>query len=277
MQTVITMTSWTKRINFVPKFIYRFLTTQTVKPDIFYLWLAEQEFPNKEKDLPEDLLLVCESFNVKICWTKDNEYCFKRWYVYPKHFEDLVISVDDDIILSPNTIEVIQNEYKRNPIKQVLHYKNCGGEIEIKNGIEYFIGALKQKSSIKNYFQGNCAFAPYSFPLESFSEEMIRLRKEICPKCDESWLHPFLIKDNIPITFMNGVRWVETEETKSSAISNDLHRNLVEINGHEYKKADLYKLVVLQNNADLLKSWIKVFPNYSVNKFISTDLLKVLH
>lgn len=271
------MTSWTKRINFVGKFIYQFMKTQTVKPDVFYLWLAEDEFPNKEKELPQDLLMVCEVFGVKICWTKDNEYCFKRWYVYPKHFNDLVISVDDDILLSSNMIEAIQNEYKKNPIKQVLHYKNCGGEIEIKNGIEYTIGQLKQKSSIKNYFQGNCAFAPGSFPLESFSKEMIELRKKICPKCDESWLHPFLIKDNIPITFMNGVRWVETEETKQTAISKDLHFNLIKINNKMYKKADLYKYLVLKELPELKKMWKFVFPNYNFNKFNLTkeDFLKL--
>lgn len=276
MKTVITMTSWTKRIQYVGRFIYQFMKTQTVKPDMFYLWLDEEEFPKKEADLPKELLLVCEHFNVQLCWTKDNEYCFKRWYVYPKHYEDLVISVDDDIILSPNAIETIQNEYRKNPIKQVLHYKNCGGEIEIRNGIEYTIGTLKQKSSIKNYFQGNCAFAPGSFPLESFSEEMIELRKKICPKCDESWLHPFLIKDSIPITFMNGVSWVETEETKSTAISNDLHRNLVKINGRDYKKADLYKLSVLKNNSDLLEAWVKVFPIYNAEQLSIEELLGVL-
>ncbi len=275
MKTVITMTSWTKRINFVARWIHYFLMSQTVKPDAFYLWLAEEEFPKKEADLPKELLLVCEHFNVQLCWTKDNEYCFKRWYVYPKHYEDLVISVDDDIILSPNAIEAIQNEYKRNPVKQVLHYKNCGGEIEIKNGIEYFIGHLKQKSSVKNYFQGNCAFAPYSFPLESFSEEMIKLRKEICPKCDESWLHPFLIKDNIPITFMYGVRWFETEETKETAISKDLHLNLVKIGDQEYKKADLYKYLVLNSVSELKDAWQTVF-NYDFDRFNLDELRGIL-
>ena len=96
MKIVITMTSWTKRIQYVAKTIYYFLKTQTVKPDMFYLWLAEDEFPNKEKDLPEDLLTICSVFNVQIKWTKYNEYAFKRWYVYPKHNDDLVISIDDD-------------------------------------------------------------------------------------------------------------------------------------------------------------------------------------
>lgn len=270
------MTSWIQRINVVAKFIYHFMTTQSIKPDIFYLWLAEDEFPNKEHDLPNDLLLICESFNIKICWTKLNEYCFKRWYVYPQHYSDLVISIDDDIILSPNMIEAIRKEYIKHPIPQVIHYKNCGGEITIKNGIEYHIGNLHNKSSIKNYFQGNCAFTPNSFPLEAFSNDMIKLRQKICPKCDESWLHPFLIKNKIPISFMNGISWIETENTKSSAISNDLHRNLISINGKKYKKADIYKYIVLNSIPQLKEPWKTVFPEYNEHAIeVSVDdLLK---
>ena len=100
MKIVLTMTSWVKRINHVAKSIYRFLQTQTIKPDYCYLWLAEEEFPNRENDLPHELLLVCEALNVRICWTKYNEYAFKRWYVYPKHNDDLVISIDDDNAIS---------------------------------------------------------------------------------------------------------------------------------------------------------------------------------
>jgi len=54
MKTIVTMTSWTKRIHCVDKSIYTFFKTQMEKPDIFYLWLAIEEFPNKEKDLPEE-------------------------------------------------------------------------------------------------------------------------------------------------------------------------------------------------------------------------------
>jgi hypothetical protein len=58
MKTVITMTTWSKRIQFTARAIYRFLKTQIVKPDLFYLWLAEEEFPNREADLPENLLAI---------------------------------------------------------------------------------------------------------------------------------------------------------------------------------------------------------------------------
>ncbi|WP_291631455.1 hypothetical protein [Clostridium sp.] len=102
MKTVVTMTSWTKRINCVARSIYYFMKTQTVKPDLFYLWLAEEEFPNKEKDLPNDLLMIIEGLHITLKWIKKNTYCHKRWNVYPEHMEDLVISIDDDVIYNSN-------------------------------------------------------------------------------------------------------------------------------------------------------------------------------
>jgi hypothetical protein len=268
MKIVITMTSWTKRINVVARCIYHFLTTQTIKPDIFYLWLAEEEFPNKEKDLPEDLLLVCEKFGINICWTKTNEYCFKRWYVYPKHYEDLVICIDDDIIQDPNTIKAIISKYNKNPIPQVIHYRGCGGRIIIKNEIEYFNGIRPiPEYDSANYMMGCCAFAPKSFPLNSFSSEMIELRKKICPKCDESWIHPFLIMNDIPITFVYGLKWKEISNIQNVAIRNDLHFNLVTINNRKYKKADIYKYLVLNYIPELKKQWKIKFPNYNFNHF----------
>lgn len=263
MKTVITMTSWTKRIQYVGKAIYRFLSSQTVKPDLFYLWLAEEEFPNKEKDLPEDLLLVCKSFNVKICWTKDNEYCFKRWYVYPKHYEDLVISIDDDMFYDIKTIETVINEYKNNPIPAVLHYNGSGGIVKITNGIHYTPTNKKIKISVKNYFMGQCAFTPHSFPLETLEKNIIKIRKNICPKCDESFLHPFLIKNDIPIIFISGLIHKEDSEKQDVAIRNDIHYNPININNKNYTKADLYKFTVLKTIPILKEKWQKEFPNYN--------------
>lgn len=263
MKTVITMTSWTKRIQYVAKAIYRFLKTQTVKPDVFYLWLAEDEFPNKEKDLPEELLMICSAFNIQICWTKDNEYCFKRWYVFPKHNDDMVISIDDDMFYDPRMIATVLEEYKRNPVPCVLHYHGSGGLIEIEDGIKYTITQKRVKSSLKNYFIGQCAFTPHSFPLEILEPKIVELRKKICPKCDESFIHPYLIKNNIPIVFIIGLISKEDSEKQDVAIRNDLHYSPVKINNKEYKKADLYKLKVLQTITELQSSWKNQFPNYN--------------
>ena len=80
-QVVITMTSWKGRIHVVGKCIYYFFTRQTEKPDVFYLWLSVEEFPNRENDLPADLLAVIDAFGVRLCWTETNEYIYKRWNI----------------------------------------------------------------------------------------------------------------------------------------------------------------------------------------------------
>ena len=48
---VVTMTSWKKRIDYVSISILSLLK-QTVKPRSIELNLSEEEFPNKENDLP---------------------------------------------------------------------------------------------------------------------------------------------------------------------------------------------------------------------------------
>ena len=107
---------------------------------------------------------------------------------------------------------------------------------------------------------------------------MIKLRKEICPICDESWIHPFLIKNNIPITFIFGLKWTEVSEIQSVGIKHNLHFNLVDIEGKQYKRADIYKYIVLKSIPELQESWKKAFPNYDFDYFkISVEeLLKII-
>lgn len=54
---VVTMTSWTKRINNCAK-VVRDVINGTKKPDAIYLNLSEEEFPGKEKDIPKELIAL---------------------------------------------------------------------------------------------------------------------------------------------------------------------------------------------------------------------------
>ena len=112
MKTVVTMTSYPKRINAVAEFIYIFFNTQTVKPDYFYLWLSEEEFPKKELSLPVELVRVCRYFNVCIRWVPYNDGCTKRWNVYPTHYNDIVVAIDEDNIYDFHLIEQMQSYSK---------------------------------------------------------------------------------------------------------------------------------------------------------------------
>lgn len=267
MKTIVTMTSWKGRIQSVGEAIFRFIKTQTVKPDEFYLWLSTDEFPTKENELPKELLLVCRGLNIQLKWCKYNEYAFKRWHVFPEHIGDLVISIDDDMDYFSTLVEDCINECKANPTPHVIHYSACGGLIEIHDGISYYITQQYHGPDARNYFFGQCAFTPGSFPLECITDDSTKLKRAICPKTDEGWIHPFLIKNNTPISFLSPKPRREHEEMQNAALRNDLHFNLVNINGHNYKRADVFRYMVIKSSPELTDSWLKAFPNYNINEF----------
>jgi hypothetical protein len=257
---VITMTSWVKRINYVAKAIYRFLTTQLDKPDIFYLWLSEEEFPNKEKDLPEDLLLICNTFNIKISWTKENEYCHKRWYVYPLHYNDIVIAIDDDCIYDKNLINFART-IAYNKIVYTI-FNNLTNEMFFNNDIKINY-KLSTSCSNKIKLSGNSIYPPGTFPLEAISEENIKLRKKYCKKCDESWIMPFLIFNNIPrsYSYKQDVKCnFKDPKYKNSA----LYYSYQSKNIH-WKHLQIY--IVLRLFPQLMNSWKHVFPAYNDKQY----------
>ena len=98
---IVSLTSWKKRIQYVSKTIYM-METQTIKPDLIVLNLAEDEFPNKEKDLPAELVLFSTTLdNFEIYWVKENTKAFKKVIPTIKRFfnEDCwIFSIDEDVL-----------------------------------------------------------------------------------------------------------------------------------------------------------------------------------
>ena len=85
---VVSMTSYPGRIMNVGKSIFLLLKKQTIKPDEIHLWLSIEEFPNKEKSLPEDLNLIIEKCDdVFLHWLEKNTYVHKRHEIF-KFIED---------------------------------------------------------------------------------------------------------------------------------------------------------------------------------------------
>lgn len=271
MKTIVTMTSWKQRINDVGLSIFRFFETQTVKPDIFYLWLAKEEFPNGFNELPRELLLTCAGLDVKLCWCEYNECAFKRWHVYPEHYNDLVISIDDDMIYSPDLIKDCQDNTRSNKTPHIIHYSACGGLIEIENGITYNITQKYAGPSPKNYFFGQCAFTPHAFPIEIMQPELLAIKRKICNRTDEGWLHPYVVKHNIPIEFLPAKYRSEDKRMQSCALRNGLHNKRISINGKLYKPQDVYRYMVIRSSTELTNAWMNLWPNYNMKEFNLTD------
>ncbi len=117
---IVTLTSWTARINYIEKTL-QILLNNFVKPYKLILNLAIEEFPNKNLDLPEKILKLLENDIFEINWVKKNNNVFKKLIpTLNKYKEDLIMTVDDDILYPNNMIANIIKHYKKlgrnNPI-----------------------------------------------------------------------------------------------------------------------------------------------------------------
>lgn len=123
---IVSFTSWTKRIKYC-KHTVDLMMNQTVLPNKIILNLAEEEFQNKEKDLPNDL--VEEAINnelFEIYWVKENTTVWKKIIPTMDRFpNDLVFSIDDDIEYPSNYIEEMHKTYlKYSRNHPVVAYKS---------------------------------------------------------------------------------------------------------------------------------------------------------
>ncbi len=112
-QLIVSLTSHPARINYVSVAINTILR-QRLKPDRVILWLAEEEFKNKEADLPDNLLSLKE-LGLEIKWC-ENLYSYKK--IIPTLREcpnDIIVTADDDLYYAEDWLESLYNAYLKNP------------------------------------------------------------------------------------------------------------------------------------------------------------------
>ena len=117
------MTSWSKRIGNCVKVIQSILDN-TVKPDIVFLNLSLEEFPNRLKDLPRDLVeLSLKNPIVKIHWVPGpNTKSMKKVFPILKYLDDndMIITCDDDMDIPNNFVKVRVEEFLEHDQKFII-------------------------------------------------------------------------------------------------------------------------------------------------------------
>ena len=123
----IALTSYPKRITNCVRVINSVLDN-TLVPDRVYLTLSHLEFPNYEKDLPDDLYrLVMTSNRVILNWVEENRKSFKKVFPILPYLdeEDVIITIDDDMLLPKDFIQSRMDDFNFNggqyPISSNLH------------------------------------------------------------------------------------------------------------------------------------------------------------
>ena len=118
---IVSLTSFPARINIVVKTI-KTLLTQTLKPDAVILWLAPEQFPNGENDLPQELLDL-NQYGLTIDWYKDIRSYKKIIPTLKKYPNTVIITTDDDIYYAPDTVESLYKSYLEH--RNEVHAHRC--------------------------------------------------------------------------------------------------------------------------------------------------------
>ena len=113
-KAIISLTSWRARINTVDKTIYSLI--KQCPGFHIVLVLSEEEFPKKEDELPERLMLFVENELIELLWVYKNYKSFKKVLFTMDKYRDVpVISADDDCIYTCNYAEMLYDVWLKNP------------------------------------------------------------------------------------------------------------------------------------------------------------------
>lgn len=112
-KAIISLTSWKARINTVSKTIFSLL--KQCPGFHIVLVLSEEEFPNKEKDLPENLMLLLNNNLIELLWVYKNYRSFKKLLPTMTKYPDVpIIIADDGNIYISNFAEILYKRWTKN-------------------------------------------------------------------------------------------------------------------------------------------------------------------
>ena len=184
-QLIVSLTSFPQRIQAVVNTI-KTLLNQTTKPDRIVLWLAEEQFPQLYKDLPDELKNL-EKFGLEIKWCEDLRSYKKLIPSLRECPADIIVTADDDILYAEDWLESLYNEYLKNPeniyvrrARRVFIEENRIKHISVKEDIF----TKNEGASYKNRIAGGsgCLFPPASLHPDVMNIDLV---KNLIPTHDD--------------------------------------------------------------------------------------------
>lgn len=107
---IVAMTTYPGRIATITQ-VLKTVMEQKRQPDQIVLYLAEEQFPNKKKDLPHDLRKLIGQGRVALRWCDDLKPHKKYFYAFQEFPDDCVVTLDDDLLYKPDLLENLYRSY----------------------------------------------------------------------------------------------------------------------------------------------------------------------
>ena len=275
---IISLTSYPARIGTVNQTIESLLN-QTMKADKVILWLAPEQFPNKEKDLPEHLLALCDK-GLTIDWYHDIKSYKKLIPTLKKYPEAIIVTADDDLLYDKNWLLYLYNSYltEKNVIHchRITRLYNIGNQLRILDRNLYLNKKNCYREDIKkaSYFNklsggAGTLYPPHSLHKDVLDEETFM---QLAPTSDDIWFYIQAIRNNYRVKVVDNNLYIlnyipGTQNENCLCRINDISGNKI-FYLHLYTLINKYPETKQQFNEDNIQNKQTIFSIYQNMKIM---------
>ena len=202
-EVVISLTTYPARICTICQTLST-IVAQNYPYKCIVLYLAASQFPNKEKDLPNDLLEMVRLNTVLIRWYHDIR-SYKKLIPSLKQFHhDAIVTADDDLLYPEDWLERLVEAYRKQP--NYIHTLRAHGIVinslfSIQPYKKWVNSLNASEPSFFNFLTGGagCLYPPNSLSNKVFDEKVI---KKCCPLADDIWFWANAVIKGTPINLV---------------------------------------------------------------------------
>lgn len=197
---ILSLTTYNKRYEFICLTL-KSLLLQTKKPDKIIVWL-DADIP--ENEITEEMRAF-KKYGIEYRHTNFNLKPHTKYYYAMQEFpNDIIITVDDDIIYPPNMIDELMSAYKKYPntiCARRVHLMtfDASGNLKNYNDWNYEYRHLKTPSYLLCATGvGGVLYPPHILPKEAFNINNI---KKYCLTADDIWLKVMETKNKVKVVW----------------------------------------------------------------------------
>ncbi|TGD75667.1 hypothetical protein E4634_01915 [Mangrovimicrobium sediminis] len=200
----VTLTTYAHRIHSV-HLVIESLLQQTVKPDRIILWLAEEEF----RDQPVPVILALQQARgLQIEYCEELRSYKKIIPALLRYPDDILVTVDDDVIYPHDHIERLYLAYSRAP--ETIH---CGRAHLITRHSDgtpapYARWEYEHQQSAESLLVCPTGCGGVIYTAASFDREVTNVEAftELAPSADDLWLKAMSLRCSTPCRLMDFAR-----------------------------------------------------------------------